>query len=100
MTFSLIIAEVAVANLIHNSLSDDPPDFKVASRYLKVFYLLVTFRPCNCLHSYHNFLNLPLFCSFLGLFPFHELLKILLIGVLAIAVLYCFLLLNRYHQQI
>ena len=26
MTFSLIIAEVAVANLIRNSLSDDPPD--------------------------------------------------------------------------
>ena len=28
MTFSLIIAEVAVANLICNSLSDDPPHFK------------------------------------------------------------------------
>ena len=37
MPFSLIIAEVAVANLIHNSLSDDPPDFKVAPRYLKIF---------------------------------------------------------------
>ena len=26
MTFLLIIAEVSVANIIHNSLSDDPPD--------------------------------------------------------------------------
>ena len=37
MTFSIIIAEVAVDNLIRNLLSDDPPDFKVAPRYLKVF---------------------------------------------------------------
>ena len=37
MTFSLIIAEVAVANLIRYSLTDDPPDFKEAHRYLKVF---------------------------------------------------------------
>ena len=37
MTCSVIIAEVAVANLIRNSLSDNPPDVKVAPRYLKVF---------------------------------------------------------------
>ena len=34
MAFSLIIEEVAVANLIRNSLSDDRPDFKVAPRYV------------------------------------------------------------------
>ena len=38
MKFSLIIAEVAVTNLIRNSLSDDPPDYvKVDPRYLKLF---------------------------------------------------------------
>ena len=33
MTFSLIIAEVAVDNLIRNSLSNDLPYFKIAPKY-------------------------------------------------------------------
>ena len=40
----------------------------------RFLHLLVTFRSCKCLRSYHHFLNIPLFSYFLGLFPFraHE----------------------------
>ena len=56
MLFSIIIAEVAVANRIRDSLSDDPPEFKVAPRYFKVFTSYrSSFLPCTFLHSYHYF---------------------------------------------
>ena len=50
MTFNIIIADYS--NLVRNSVYDDLIDFKVAPSFLQ---LLVSFRPCIFLHSYHYF---------------------------------------------
>ena len=54
MKYSIIIAEIAVSDLIRNSLSDDPPDFKVTPSYLK-FFTSSSIIPSSFLHNYQYF---------------------------------------------